>query len=236
MSQPKANRGPIASDVLRLNDEGNMGTGMNPLLIAVIGIVVLIVVNVLLSRMNKNAAATRKQQSEEWERQRLSDEIVLKAKADFEKHLEEEVDLPDGIRWRKAYIYRHLMSKWSDSLIAKYRYDEPMSNKIRSDWLSYVYLLESESRSSFLSAEATDAKKQERYGQDAWLERKQYLAIEDAFAAAIGNEAIEELKRVREAPHDAFDRLGRKPMAPIGYLYVPVSLHPYDEDLKPKTT
>jgi hypothetical protein len=93
-------------------------------------------------------------------------------------------------------------------LIAKYRYDEPMSNKIRSDWLSYVYLLESESRSSFLASEATDAKKQQRHGQDARLERKQYLAIEDAFAAAIGNEAIEELKRVREAPHDAFDRFG----------------------------
>ena len=68
---------------------------MNPLVIAVIGIVVLIVVNVMLSRMNKNAAETRKQQSEEWERQRLSDENVLKAKADFAKHLEEEVDLPD---------------------------------------------------------------------------------------------------------------------------------------------
>ena len=65
---------------------------MNPLVIAVIGIVVLIVVNVLLSRMNKNAAETRKQQSEEWERQRLSDEIVLKAKADFEKHLYQSSD------------------------------------------------------------------------------------------------------------------------------------------------
>jgi len=207
---------------------------MNFVVIVLIVIVVIIVVNVLLSRMNKNAAEIRKQQSEECERQRLSDENVLKAKADFEKHLEEEFDLPDGIRWRKAYIYRHLMSKWSDSLIAKYRYDEPMSNKIRSDWLSYVYLLESESRSSFLASEATDAKRQERYGQDARLERKQYLAIEDAFAAAIGNEAIEELKRAREAPHDAFDRSGRKPMASIDYGYVPVSIRPYNEELRPK--
>ena len=207
---------------------------MNALVIAVIVIVVIFAVIVLLSRIDKNEAKRRKQQSEEWERQRLNDENVLKAKLNFDKRLDEEVDLPDGIVWRKAYIYRHLMSKWSDSLIAKYRYDEPMSNKIRSDWLSYVYLLESESRSSFLASEATDAKRQERYGQDARLERKQYLAIEDAFAAAIGNEAIEELKRVREAPHDAFDRSGRKPMASIGYGYVPVSLHPYDEDLKPK--
>jgi hypothetical protein len=126
------------------------------------------------------------------------------------------------------------MSKWFDSLIAKYRYDESISTNIRSDWLSYMYLLESESKSSFRSFETINVNDKESYEQTAWLERKQYVAIEDAFAAAIGNEAIEELRRVREAQIGAFDRSGRKPMAPIGYLYVPVSLHPYDEDLKPK--
>jgi hypothetical protein len=211
-----------------------MGTGMNSLVIAVIVTVVVIVGFVLSWWMSKNESETRKQQSEEWERYRLSDENVLKAKADFDMRLNEDAGLPDGIVGREAYIYRNLMRKWFDSLIAKYSYDESMSTKIRSDWLSYMYLLESESRSSFLSRETNNANEQERYGQDAWLERKQYVAIEDAFAAAIGNEAIEELQRVREAPHDAFDRSGRKPMASIGYSYVPVSLRPYDEELRPK--
>jgi len=187
-----------------------------------------------LQEKSKNESETRKQQSEECDRNRLSEENVLKAKADFELRLDENADLPDGIGWQKAYIYRNLMSKWFDSLIAKYRYEETISTNIKSDWLNYMYLLESESKSTFLSFETINANDKESYEQTARLERKQYVAIEDGFAAAIGDEAIQELRRVREAPHDAFDRSGRKPMAPIGYLYVPVSLHPYDEDLKPK--
>jgi hypothetical protein len=126
------------------------------------------------------------------------------------------------------------MSKWFDVLIATYRYDEPMSTKLRSDWLSYMGLLESQSRSSFLWLEARDETKRDTYGEEANLERKQYVAIEDGFAAAIGNEAMEELQRVREAPHDAFDRSGRKPMASIGHRYVMVSLRPFNEELKPE--
>jgi len=187
-----------------------------------------------LQEKSKNESETRKQQSEECDRNRLSEENVLKAKADFELRLDENADLPDGIGWQKAYIYRQLMSKRFDSLIARYRYDESISANIRSEWLSYMYLLESESKSSYWSFETINVNEKESYEQTASLERKQYVAIEDEFAAAIGNEAIEELRRVREAPIGAFDRSGRKPMAPIGYLYVPVSLHPYDEDLKPK--
>jgi len=182
----------------------------------------------------KSGSDTRKQQSEESERKGLTDENVLKAKSDFEMRLDKNADLPDGIGWQKAYIYRQLMSKRFDSLIARYRYDESISANIRSEWLSYMYLLESESKSSYWSFETINVNEKESYEQTASLERKQYVAIEDEFAAAIGNEAIEELRRVREAPIGAFDRSGRKPMAPIGYLYVPVSLHPYDEDLKPK--
>jgi len=182
----------------------------------------------------KSGSDTRKQQSEESERKGLTDENVLKAKSDFEMRLDKNADLPDGIGWQKAYIYRQLMSKRFDSLIARYRYDESISANIRSEWLSYMYLLESESKSSYWSFETINVNEKESYEQTASLERKQYVAIEDEFAAAIGNGAIEELRRVREASIGAFDRSGRKPMAPIGYLYVPVSLHPYDEDLKPK--
>jgi len=219
-----------------------MTTGMNSVVIAVVVTIVVIgtfVLSIWMSKTNQiqennNPKNPRIQQSEEWERNRLSDENVLKAKADFEMRIDQNADLPYGIGWRKAYIYRNLMSKWFDSLVAKYRYDESISTKIRSDWVGYMYLLESESKSTFLSFETINANEKESYEQTAGLEYKQYVAIEDGFAAAIGNEAIEELRRVREAPIGAFDRSGRKPMAPIGYLYVPVSLFPYDEDLKPK--
>lgn len=183
---------------------------MNSVVSVAIVIGVIIGVVALFRWMQENEIQRRKQQSEEWEQRRPSEENVLKAKADFEKRLDENADLPDGIVWRQAYIYRHLMSKWFDSLIAKYRYDEPMSKTLRSDWLSYLDLLKSARTSGYLSAEASDANTREVYGQEASLERKQYVAIEDAFAAAIGNEAMEELQRVRDAPPHAFDRSGRK--------------------------
>jgi hypothetical protein len=88
-------------------------------------------------------------------------------------------------------------------------------------------LLESQSASSL---EAGTGKGED--GRRALDEYKQCAAIEDAFAAAVGNEAIEELRSVRDAPPGAFDRSGRKPMAPIGYRYAPVSFYPYREELK----
>jgi hypothetical protein len=203
---------------------------MNSVAIAAI---LVVAVFVLFRWMDWMENQRTKQQSEEWERRRLSEENVLKAKTAFEHRLNENADLPDGIVSRKAYIYRHLMSKWFDILIAKYRYDEPMSTKLRSDWLTYMGLLESQSTSSFLWLEARDETKRDTYGEEADLERKQYVAIEDAFAAAIGSEAMEELQRAREAPPEAFDRSGKNPMAPVGYKYVLVSRRPYDEELKP---
>jgi len=176
----------------------------------------------------------RQQQSEEWERRRLSDKGVLKSQAEFEQRLNDNADLPDGIVWQKAYTYRHLMSKWFASLIAKYRYDDVMSKKIKTDWLNYLDLLESQSTTNFLAGESSNEKKQEAYGAEAWQMRQQYMAIEDGFAAAMGEEAIKELTRVRAAGHGSFDRSGRKPIAPEGFRYSPVSLHPYDEELKPK--
>src|SRR5271166_1660738 len=116
---------------------------MNSVTIVAIVIVVMIGAFVLFGWIEKIEAKRRKQQFDEWEGRRLSDENVLKAKADFEMRLNNNTDLPDGIVWRQAYIYRHLISKWFDSLIAKYRYDDSMATKLRSDLPSYLDLLES---------------------------------------------------------------------------------------------
>jgi hypothetical protein len=152
---------------------------------------------------------------------RLSDENVLKAQSEFEQRLDENASLPDGIVWQEAYTYRHLMRKWFATLIAQHRYDNVMSEKLKTNWLSYLDLLERQKKVSFLSAEATDEKKRESYGKESWQ-----------FAAAIGKEATAQLERVRAAAHSAFDRSGIKPMAPEGFHYSPVSLNPYDEELK----
>ena len=198
---------------------------MNSSIIVIVAAIVGMLV--LLWPISKKGARKTKQQSNEWEHKRLSDENVMTVQATFEKRLDESADLHNGIYGRKAYIYRKLMSKWFGTLTTRHRYDEPMAHKIKSDWLNYMRLLESQSASSL---EAGTGKGED--GRRALDEYKQCTAIEDAFAAAVGNEAIEELRLVRDAPSGAFDRSGRKPMAPIGYRYAPVSFHPYREELK----
>jgi hypothetical protein len=55
---------------------------------------------------------------------------------------------------------------------------------------------------------------QDRKAKEA---RKMFMAIEDGFAAAIGEEAIKQSQEVRSRSRDAFDASGT--MAPIGYHY-----------------
>jgi hypothetical protein len=125
------------------------------------------------------------------------------------------------------------MSKWYSTLIAKYRYDDAMAEKLKNDWMNYLYLLEQEDTTRFLSMEVSDEDGRESYEKEQLNEEQRYLMIEDGFAAAVGSEAIEMLKRVRQASHRSFDRSGRKPIAPPGFHYSPVSFRPYDEELKP---
>jgi hypothetical protein len=91
------------------------------------------------------------------ERERLTDEAVIQAQMEFEKRLEANVLLPDGI-WRKeAFIYWQLMRKWFASLLASSRYGGS-SDKIKSDWLQYMHLMEERAMYVFLSSEAPDEK------------------------------------------------------------------------------
>jgi hypothetical protein len=178
----------------------------------------------------------QEQLEKKWEEERLSDENVLKQQIKFEEGLNTGEDLPDAITWGKAYVYRHLMSKWYQTLIAKHRYDDAMAKKLKSDWLKYLVLLEQESTEDFLSQRANetdDVKKQDFYRNEQRQSRQKYMQIEDDFAAAVGRDAIDELTRVREAPYNSFDRSGRKPIAPTGFHYSLVSVHPYNEELTP---
>ena len=171
-----------------------------------------------------NKLREEKEQSEqrqaEYEKRRLSDDEVMAAQRKFEKRLDENVDLPDGIRWKTAFIYRHLMRKWFSVLMVSNRYDEKSADKIKSDWLDYMNFLEERETSFFLAEWGKDKRKREAYEQEEFFYKSKIELIETTFATAVGKEAIEQLEHVRSSPHDAFDRSGRKPMAPVGYRYL----------------
>jgi hypothetical protein len=168
------------------------------------------------------------------ERERLTDGAVIQAQTEFEKRLEANVLLPDGI-WRKeAFIYWQLMRKWFASLLASSRYGGS-SDKIKSDWLQYMHLMEERAMYVFLSSEAPDEEASKAPDQGADEAHRKLQMIEDAMAAAVGQEAVKQLEEVRSRPDDAFDHTGLKPMAPVGYHYwsTPNSKRPYDEELVP---
>jgi len=164
----------------------------------------------------------------------LSEEELARLQADFERRLANDYDLPDGIRGRDAYIYWNLMRTWFDRLIAANRYDDEYAKKLRHDWCEYIQLLPQAKTARFLALETNDYAKASAYDQEAESASQSIELIQNAFAAAIGAEAMDELREIRNKDADAFDRSGRRPMAPTGHHYFPVSISPYIEECQPK--
>jgi hypothetical protein len=199
-------------------------------LLIVCGVAIVIYI---LWRVDQHREHKEKLLSAEWETKRLSDEGIAKAHTEFEKRLEQEIDLPDGIRGRDAFVYWNLMCTWVASVIAAKRYSDTGSDKLRSDWLEYMGLMDERARLNFLAAETENEEKRNEYLEEAHAARRKMTVIEDGVAAAIGQEAVAQLKDVRSRKYDAFDRSGKKPMAPIGYHYFPTSIRPYVDELVP---
>jgi hypothetical protein len=164
----------------------------------------------------------------------LSVQELARLQIDFERHLADDCDLPDSIRGRDAYIYWNLMRKWFDRLIAANRFDDEYAKKLQRDWRDYIELLPRAKTARFLAMETDDKAKASAYDQEAELASRSFELIQNAFAAAIGAEAIEALRDVRSREYDAFDRTGRRPMAPMGHHYFPASIRPYIEECRPK--
>jgi len=159
--------------------------------------------------------------SDEHAKTRLSDEAVIKAQTEFERRLETNIDLPDGIRSREAFIYLHLMRKWFASLLASSCSPATASDKIKSDWLDYMQLMEERAILRFLSL-TEDEEKRKVYDEEAIEVSRKITMIEDGMAAAVGQEAVAQLGDARRRPHDAFDR--NADGSPIGYRYFPTSI------------
>jgi len=164
----------------------------------------------------------------------LSVQELARLQVDFERHLADDCDLPDSIRGRDAYVYWNLMRKWFDRLSAESRFNDGCARKLQSDWREYFELLPRAKTAQLLAMEAADKAKASAYDQEAKVALRSIEIIQNAFAAAISAEAIEELRYIRSRDYDAFDRTGRKPMAPTGHHYFPTSIRPYIEECRPK--
>lgn len=176
-----------------------MGTGMITLVIGIIAFIFALGCVYLFRWIDRRRADSREQPSTECKQDRFSEENVSEEQLRFERHLEDNANLSDGVHGRESYVYKSLMSKWFAILVTKYRDNESMSKKLRRDWLSYMNLLQHHSMLIVFAEKSTSAKRT-AYDRDAWEAKKSYMAIEDAFAEEIGKDAIEELQRIRAAP------------------------------------
>ncbi len=101
-----------------------------------------------------------------------------------------------------------------------------MIQKIREDFLDWMYSTEHGHRANYLSFELEDEDSRNSYSDEAAIAGKKSYTIENAFAAAIGDNAIKELERVRTLGYSSIDKNGN--LAPEGFRF------DLEGELKPK--
>ncbi len=131
-----------------------------------------------------------------WRKSFPTDKQILNAQDVLENHLR-QYGLPDHPGGQQAYIYKHLMRNWYGQIIAQVRYDQKRAKAIRRDWIEYMELVRRNATSAFLHM-TSKTPFEGRHYNDMVYGSSRAEAIEDAFAALIGNEAKLELKSARE--------------------------------------
>jgi hypothetical protein len=184
-------------------------------------VVIIVVVWWLASRAKKTPPpSVSNTQEESLAKEIISEESTFNIQTKFENKLHDEIDFPNAIRGKEIYIYQHLMRPWYQKLASENRYNDEMTQKLRNDWLDYMGAVEDRSTCNYLSLEFWDEKEPKKsndYRDQHVLASRKMFAIEDAFAAAVGKEAVEELNHVHKMDWDQFDKFGNR--APDGFRY-----------------
>ena len=141
-----------------------------------------------------------------WRSRHPADKQILNAQAALEKHLR-EYWLPDHPGGKDAYIYKQLMRGWYEQIVAQSRYDKNRLRAIRVDWMEYIDLVQRNATNGFLHVTSKTPFEGRAYN-NMLHGSSRAEAIENAFAALIGNHATLLLNTVREKAFDDFDHEG----------------------------
>lgn len=183
-----------------------------PIWIIVIGVIIWFIYARNKEKVQQNTTRTTEEKEVV-----ISEEAVFKAQSKFEDKITNETDFPDAISGDEIYIYKNLMRPWFDKLVAQYRYDEKMTQKLRNDWLDYMEAVGDRSTYNYLSLESENEKQSEKYREDHIAASRKMFAIQDAFATAIGVDVVSELKKIKEMGFMSFSRRGE--LAPEGFKW-----------------
>ncbi len=80
----------------------------------------------------------------------VDDEYVFSQLFIFENEIIQKKNSHTGIMYESAYTYRYLMRPWFSVLLARYRYQSEISQKLRDDMIGYLALIRHYSVSSFI--------------------------------------------------------------------------------------
>lgn len=155
----------------------------------------------------------------------ITEETIFEVQSRLETKLEVEANFPDAIMGYRVYCYKYLMLPWYKNLSSKNRYNEERIRQIRRDWLDYISSLENSATWSYLSMEyfQEDNEKSESYDNKSSMARRKMVAIEDGFAAAVGDDALKQLKQFRIMCDKNFRKFGKfGDIAPEGFEYDPM--------------
>lgn len=181
-------------------------------------IIIVIAYFLFIKPIIDNFESKRNKKMEEQEDKRIpTEDEVYNRQNKFEERIEKHY-LPDTLPGKQIYIYKKLMLYWYNKISGESRYKEDIINKIRKDWVDYMYHLENASECNYLSLEANDEKISEEYRKEHIDAVKKAMAIEDAFASMVGEVAKKELEEIRKIDDwGTFNEKGEK--APKGFRY-----------------
>jgi hypothetical protein len=135
-------------------------------------------------------------------------ERVAAMQAAFDKEIVDRNVLPDAVRNRYAYIYRNLMRAWYGRISAACRGETDKLQAVNAEWLGYIDGLKAQGYVDFSASVTNDEKESSRLGEQLRKIRLRLSAVEESFAAQLGDGEAAELKRIREIPNDRFNRAG----------------------------
>ena len=149
----------------------------------------------------------RKEAIEDFEKNVFREDNVNKIIVQFERDLAQNIGLPDGIGNQQCYVYKHLMKNWYKEIIAKNRYNDEMSEKIRIEMVEYITSLERLNKSKHLASKSAGSERA-KHEEEGILAKLKVEAIEDGFAAARGPDAAKELEIIRNRTPSEFSQDG----------------------------
>ena len=175
-------------------------------------VMVIIIAGTAIFRHYENPRITSK--AEVLNSDEIDEEALFKIQNEFEKRVNDLLYAPGSFCFNDLYIYKNIMSPWFTKLSSKYRYNEVMTKRLRSDWLSYMTSLEDRSTSNFLSLESEDETESEEYRDEHISASKKVFAIENGFADLMGDDAMAVLEKARSLSFSDVDIHGN--LAPEG--------------------